>query len=90
MDLLFLLDLLRENIKNLKKYDHVFLNGNNENLSNIKKDIILINSKINIHLGTYKPTNIDKFNKNNQYLVFSGIGNHQTFVSMIKRKWFNV
>ena len=81
---------LRENIKNLKKYDHVFLNGNNENLSNIKKEILIINPNINIHIGVYEPTNINKFDKNNQYLVFSGIGNHQTFVSMIKENGLNI
>ena len=81
---------LRENIKNLKKYHHVFLNGNNENLSHIKKEILLINSNINIHLGTYQPINIHKFDKNNQYFVFSGIGNHQTFVSMLKENGLNI
>jgi len=81
---------LRENIKKLKKYDHVFLNGNNDNLSHIKKEILIINPNINIHIGLYEPTNINKFDKNNQYLVFSGIGNHQTFVSMIKENGLNI
>jgi len=68
----------------------VFLNGNNDNLSNIKKEILIINPNINIHIGVYEPTNINKFDKNNQYLVFSGIGNHQTFVSMIKKNGLNI
>ena len=34
---------------NLKNYDHVFLNGNLENLDEIKTQILKINSKINIH-----------------------------------------
>ena len=42
---------LRENINKLKQYDHVFLNGNK--LSNLKKEIKNINSKISIHVGTY-------------------------------------
>ena len=75
---------LRENLRNLKKYHHVFLNGNNENLDDIKKHLLKINSKINIHVGKYKPTNLNEFDKHRKYLVFSGIGNHQTFVSMIK------
>ena len=29
---------LRENIKNLKKYQHLFLNGNLENIENIEKE----------------------------------------------------
>ena len=31
---------LRENINNLKNYDHVILNGNSENLESIKKKIL--------------------------------------------------
>ena len=54
-------------------------------MSNIKKDILLINSNINIHTGIYQPLNIHEFDKSSQYLVFSGIGNHQTFVAMIKK-----
>ena len=37
---------LRENIKNLKKYKNVFLNGNLEKLDYIKKEIYKINSKL--------------------------------------------
>ena len=81
---------LRENIKNLKHYSDVFLNGNLENLENIKKDIIKINSKIRIHVGKYIPTNLNEFKKENNYLIFSGIGNHQTFVSMMKNNGFKI
>ena len=75
---------LRENVNNLINYNHIFLNGNLENLDFLKKEILRINPKINIHVGKYKPTNIDEFPKKNNYLAFSGIGNHQTFVSMLK------
>ena len=34
--------------------------------------------------------NIQKFDKDKNYLVFSGIGNHQTFVSMLREYRFNV
>ena len=81
---------LRENIYQLKKYQHVFLNGNHDDLSNIKKDILLINSNINIHTGIYQPINIHEFDKSTQYLVFSGIGNHQTFIKMIEENGFNI
>ena len=81
---------LRENIKELKNFDHVFLNGNLENLEIIKDEIFKINSKINIHLGKYEPLNIDKFNKREKYLVFSGIGNHQTFITMLKSYGLNI
>jgi len=81
---------LRESIKNLKRYHHIFINGNNKHLSDIKKDILKINPNINIHVGIYQPLNLHEFNKNDQYLVFSGIGNHQTFTSMIKENGLNI
>ena len=81
---------LRENINKLKNYDHVFLNGNLENLQIIKNEINKINSKIIIHIGKYEPLNIDEFDKTKKYLVFSGIGNHQTFISMLKSNGINV
>ena len=75
---------LREKITRLKDYQNVFLNGNLENIENIKKTILKINSKINIHIGKYQALNIEEFDKKYNFIIFSGIGNHQTFVSMIK------
>ena len=74
---------LRENINNLKNYDNVFLNGNEENLIDIKNQIKKINPEININVGKYVPLNIDNFDKNCNYLAFSGIGNHKTFIDML-------
>ena len=81
---------LRENINNIKKYKYLFLNGNLENLELLKKEILKINPNIIIFIGEYQPTNIDEFDKNDNYLVFSGIGNHKTFVSMLKKKGFKI
>ena len=81
---------LRENINNLKNYNHIFLNGNLENIDYLKREIIKFNSKINIHLATYEPINLNEFKKNEKYLIFSGIGNHQTFVSMVKKNGLEV
>lgn len=81
---------LRESINNLKNYKHIFLNGNLENLDNIKKHIYKINPNINLYIGKYVPLDIEKFNKDKNYLVFSGIGNHQTFISMLREYKFNV
>ena len=81
---------LRESINNLKNYKHIFLNGNLENLKDIKKHVYKINPNINIYIGKYVPLNIEKFNKDKNYLVFSGIGNHQTFVSMLREYKFNI
>ena len=81
---------LRENFKNIRKYKDIFINGNLENLENIKKDILAINPNANIYVGKYVPQDLDKFDKKESYLVFSGIGNHETFVSMLKINNFNI
>jgi tetraacyldisaccharide 4'-kinase len=75
---------LRESINNLKFYENVFLNGNEESLIAIKDQIKKINPNIDINSGKYTPLNISEFDKNESYLVFSGIGNHKTFVEMLK------
>ena len=76
---------LRENLKNLKKYQHLFLNGNLENLENLKEQILKINPEINIHIGKYEPINLENFDNKDKYIIFSGIGNHKTFSSMIRK-----
>ena len=81
---------LREKIGNLKKYNHLFLNGNLEDIENLKREILKINSNITIHIGKYVPTNLENFKINKKYLVFSGIGNHKTFISMIKNNGLNI
>ena len=75
---------LREGVNNLKLYKNVFLNGNEEYLFDIKDQIKKINPKINIYQGKYIPLNIREFNKEHNYIVFSGIGNHKTFINMLK------
>ncbi|MDC0031088.1 tetraacyldisaccharide 4'-kinase [Candidatus Pelagibacter sp.] len=81
---------LRENINNLRFYKHVFLNGNNEDLTKIIEKIKDINKDINIYTSKYKIQNLDNFNKKEKYLVFSGIGNHRTFINMLKNNNFNI
>jgi len=81
---------LRESLNNLRNYNHVFLNGNSENLSNITSTILNINPSINIHEGKYIPLNLKDFNLKDNYLAFSGIGNHKTFISMIRDYGMNV
>ena len=74
---------LRENINNLKRYKNIFINGNLENIDEIKAEIKKINPQTNIHLGKYNPLNLNEFNLSDKYIVFSGIGNHSTFISML-------
>tara|TARA_B100000900_G_scaffold141268_1_gene119689 strand:+ start:1163 stop:2113 length:951 start_codon:yes stop_codon:yes gene_type:complete len=81
---------LREDLKNLKKYKHVFLIGNMENIENIKKIIFEINPQINVYVGKYKLLNLNEFNLQEKYIVFSGIGNHKTFISTLVKNKFNI
>ncbi len=75
---------LREDLNNLIKYKHVCINGNMENLDIIKHQINIINPNIKIHLGEYVPINLEEFDLSKNYLAFSGIGNHQSFIKMLK------
>ena len=81
---------LREKFKNIRYYNNIFINGNMENLENIKKQIFGINPKAKIFVGTYTPLNLNDFIKKDNYLVFSGIGNHQSFISMLKKNNINI
>jgi len=81
---------LRESLDCLKKYKHVFINGNLENSDTIEKELLKINPNIKIHFGEYIPLNLKEFDLKKKYIIFSGIGNHQTFLSMLKINGFNV
>ena len=70
---------LRENLKSLINYSAVILNGNGENTKKIRNQIKKYNPKIKIFETIYNPINIKKFRNNKDYLIFSGIGNPETF-----------
>ena len=70
---------LREKIKKISKYDAVFINGNKKDNSNLKLVIRGYNEDVQIFESTYNPINIGEFNVNEKYLIFSGIGNPQSF-----------
>jgi len=81
---------LRESLNVLKNYNNMFLNGVNENTLEIEKKALKINPNINVHKSKYIPKNLNEFNINSNYLVFSGIGNHKTFISMLKEHRFKI
>ena len=81
---------LREDINNLQYYNNIFLNGNLENLEKLKKEIYKINPNLNIYLGKYEPLNLNEFEIGKSYFLFSGIGNHQTLVSMLKNNGLKI
>ena len=81
---------LREDLINIKKYQNIFLNGNLENINYLKNEILDINPNANIHIGKYEALNLREFKKEKNYLVFSGIGNHNTFIGMLKNYGLNI
>ena len=74
---------LRENISRLKKYDAVFLNGE-ENIL-LKKEIKKINKKIHIFRGIYILKNKKKLNRKKSNIIFSGIGNPKEFENLLSK-----
>ncbi len=75
---------LRENLKSIKSYDIVFINGNvNKETKNFINKIKDINPDIKIFMGKYNPKNYSKLKKK-KFLIFSGIGNPHTFFDTLK------
>ncbi len=81
---------LREKIQSISKYDVIFLNGNEEDTTDIKMLIKKYNKNIQIFETYYKPINIDKLNNKNEYIIFSGIGNPDSFKKTLTKNKFNV
>ena len=81
---------LRENLNSLKKYDAVFLKNENKI---IQEQIDLIkrhNQNIKIFETFFKITNLDKFNLNNKFIIFSGIGNPNNFKKILVNNKFKI
>ena len=81
---------LRESLKSLKKYDGVFLNGNGEEVTEIKSVIKNINPNLEIFEAEYLPLNTEKLDQNQNYLAFSGIGSPDTFIKTLKKNNFKI
>ena len=81
---------MREKISSLKRFDAVFLNGYSDNFEKIESQIKNINSKIKIFRTLYKISNINKYNLNLKYLIFSGIGNPYDFKDILLKNNFDI
>ena len=79
---------LREKIKSLKKFDAVFLKNILKPNKKIIRIIKKINPKILIFNTKYKILNFNKFSLKDKYLIFSGIGNPNSFFEMLKMNKF--
>tara|TARA_B100001063_G_C16765368_1_gene558312 strand:- start:1042 stop:1992 length:951 start_codon:yes stop_codon:yes gene_type:complete len=74
---------LREELRSLKKYDAVFLKDKNLNDDKIINSIKIHNQNIKIFYTYSKPLNLNKFDVNDKYLIFSGIGNPGSFKNIL-------
>jgi len=81
---------MREKISSLKRFDAVFLNGSSGNFEKIEKQIKNINLDIKIFKTFYKILNIQTFNLESKYLIFSGIGDPSSFKDILVENKFNV
>ena len=81
---------LREKIKSLLKYDAVFLTGNGEDNEDLKLAIKEVSLDIKIFEASYEANNLEKFNKNDKFIIFSGIGNPESFKATLIKNKFNI
>lgn len=81
---------LREPLINLSKYKNVFFNGNDEDNKNLEEILSMNNYNLNFYGSKYELLNLDQLNLDHQYVVFSGIGNHYTFIDMLKKNNFKI
>ena len=81
---------LREKIESISKYDAVFINGNEKDNTNLKIEILKHNKEIKIFESCYRVTNLSQFNLNEKYIIFSGIGNPESFKEILLLNKFNI
>ena len=81
---------LREKITSLRNFDIVFLNGPDINNGLIREEILKVNKNIEIFEGRYKLQNLNKFDRSQNYIAFSGIGNPENFNFTLKENNFKI
>ena len=80
---------LRENLKEIKNYDLIFLNGEKKN-SKLLSKLRSIDKNLKIFQGIYKPLNLKNFDLRKKYLMFCGIGNPHEFEQTLIKYKFNI
>ena len=83
---------LREKIDSIKNYHGIFLKTVNEdtNLDYIFNKIRNINPNIEIFETIIEIKNINQFNINKNYIIFSGIGNPDSFKKLLLKNQFKI
>ena len=81
---------LREKINSISKYDVAFLNGHEKNNSKLSLLLKKYNKDIQIFESNYKAININQFDINEKYVIFSGIGNPESFKQILINNNLNI
>ena len=81
---------LREPLNNLKSYDCLLLKDADTKIKNFARLAKSINKKLKIFYTYTQIKNLKKFNKKNKYLIFSGIGNSDSFKNLLVKNKFNI
>ena len=83
---------LREKMNALKNYHGIFLKTVNEdsNLDYIYNKIREINPNIEVFVSNIEIKNISKFNIDKNYIIFSGIGNPDSFKKLLLKNKFKI
>ena len=81
---------LRETLDNMEKYRNIFFNGNDEDNENFKRYLNQKYSNLEFFESKYLLLNLNQLDLNKKYVVFSGIGNHQTFIDMLEKNKLNI
>lgn len=81
---------LRQGIKSLKYFDAAILNGKSDDIKKIEYEIKKVNNNIEIFRTYYKIHNINNYDVDSNYLIFSGIGNPSDFKNLLKENNFKI
>jgi tetraacyldisaccharide 4'-kinase len=82
---------LREKLDSLKKYDCVFLKDVDFNkIDIVSKKIKKVNLNIKIFCTYMEISNLKQINKFDKIIIFSGIGNPNSFKNILQKKGFNI
>lgn len=81
---------LRENLNSLKKYDAVFIKNENEIIQDQLNLIKKHNQNIKVFETFFKIKNLNRFDLDNEYIIFSGVGNPKSFKKILINNKFKI
>ena len=81
---------LRENLNSLKKYDAVFIKNENKIVQDQLNLIRKYNQNIKIFETFFKIKNLNEFDLDNEYIIFSGVGNPNSFKKILINNKFKI